>query len=118
MRVCESVSLRHNLVTKQVWSPDSLVCGELIWSRVRANRASSLGLIQNLYGQETPKSLQGEQPETDKASGVICFSLYAREEDPLPLHSPYPFCLHLCVDVWQSGGIGGDQSKSTLPLQL
>jgi hypothetical protein len=50
----------------------------------------------------------------DKASGVICFPLCAREEDPLPpLHSPHPFCLCLCLDVWQMGGMGGGQSKNT-----
>jgi hypothetical protein len=37
-----------------------------------------------------PKSLKGERLKMDKASGVICFPLSAREEDPLPpLHSPH-----------------------------
>jgi hypothetical protein len=61
-----------------------------------------------------PKSLQGEQLETDEASSVICFFLGAREEDPLPpLHSPHPFHLCLCLDIWQMGGMGGGQSKNT-----
>jgi hypothetical protein len=50
----------------------------------------------------------------DKASGVICFSLCAGKEDLLPpLHSPHPFCLCLCLEVWQTGGMGGSQSKNT-----
>jgi hypothetical protein len=55
--VCESVNLRHNLVTKRVQSHDLQVCGELIWSRVSPNRASGLGFIQTHYGQEMPKLL-------------------------------------------------------------
>jgi hypothetical protein len=99
---------------KQVWSPDPRVCGELIWSRVSPNGASDLGLIQTHYNQEMPKSLQGEQPEMDKVSGIICFPPCARKEDPLPpLHSPHPFCLCLCLDVWQMGGKGGGQSNDT-----
>jgi hypothetical protein len=54
----------------------------------------------------------------DKVSGVTCFPLCAREEDPLsPFHSPHPFHLCLCLDVWQTGGVGGGQSKNT-PLEL
>jgi hypothetical protein len=109
VRVCESVSLRRSLVTKQVWSPDPWVCSELIWSKVSPNRASGAGIIQTHYGQEMPKSLQGEWPEMDKANGVICFLLCAKEEEPLPpLHSPHPFCLCLCLDIWQMGGMGED----------
>jgi hypothetical protein len=106
--LCESVNLRCSLVMEQVWSPDLQVCGELICFRVSPNKASGLELIRTHYGQEKPKSLQ------DKVSGVICFPLCAREEDPLPpLHSPHPFYLCLCLDVWQMGGMGGGQSKNT-----
>jgi hypothetical protein len=70
-RVCESASLRHSLVMKQVWSPDLRVHGELIWSRVGPNRASCLGLIRTHYSQETPKSPQGEQLEMGEASGIV-----------------------------------------------
>jgi hypothetical protein len=80
--VCESVNLRHSLVMKRVWSPDLQVRGELTWSRVRPNRGSCPGLIWIHYGQEMPKSPQKEQLEMDEASGVICFPLCAREEDP------------------------------------
>jgi hypothetical protein len=31
----------------------------------------------------------------------------------LLLHSPYLFCLCLCLEVWQTDGIGGGQSKNT-----
>jgi hypothetical protein len=49
----------------------------------------------------------------DETSGVICFPLYAEEEDPLhSFHSPHPFLLCLCVDVWQTGGMGGGHSKN------
>jgi hypothetical protein len=61
-----------------------------------------------------PKSTQGEQLEKDEVRGVTCFPLCAREEDALPpLHSPHPFCLCLCVEIWKIGGMGGDQSKKT-----
>jgi hypothetical protein len=53
--------------------------------RVSPNRVSGLGLIQPHYGQEMPKSLQGEWPETDEVSGVICSPLCAGEEDPYRL---------------------------------
>jgi hypothetical protein len=66
VRMCESVSLRHSLVIKLVWSPDLWVHSEVIWSRVSPNRASDLGLTRIHYGQETPKSLQEEQPEMTK----------------------------------------------------
>jgi hypothetical protein len=108
MRVCESVSLRHSLVTKQMQSPNPQVGGKLIWSRVSPNRASSLGLIQILHSQEMPKSLQGEWPEMDEASSVICFPLCARKDDILPPpHSLHPFHLYLCLDIWQTREIGG-----------
>jgi hypothetical protein len=55
VRVCESESLRHSLVTKWVWSPNLWVHGEFIWFRVSPNKASGLGLIQTHYSQETPK---------------------------------------------------------------
>jgi hypothetical protein len=72
------------------------------------------GIIWTHYGQEMPKSPLGEQPETDELSCVICFPLYAGEEDPLPpLHSSHPFHLCLCLDVWQMGEMGGGQSKTT-----
>jgi hypothetical protein len=67
-----------------------------------------------------PKSLWGEQLETDEVSGVICFPLCAREEDPLsPLHGPRSFCLCLSLSLsWclVSGGMGGGQSQNT-PLE-
>jgi hypothetical protein len=49
----------------------------------------------------------------DEVSGVICSPLCARKDPLPPLHSPYPFCLHLCLDVWQTVGMGGGQSKNT-----
>jgi hypothetical protein len=51
----------------------------------------------------------------DEASGVICFSLCAGEEDPLiPLQNPQPFCFYLCLDIWSHrGGMGGGQNKNT-----
>jgi hypothetical protein len=86
---------------KQVQSPNLLVCGELIWSRVSPNRASGPGFIQTHYSLEVPKSLLGELLEMDKASGVICFPLCARKEDPLlPLHNPHPFHFCLCLHIW------------------
>jgi hypothetical protein len=95
-------------------SPDTQVHGKLIWSRVSPNRASGPELIQTHYGQEMPKSPQGEWPEMDEARGVICFRLCAREEDPLPLlHSPHPFPLCHSLDLCQVGGMGGGQSKNT-----
>jgi hypothetical protein len=58
-------------------------------------------LMQTYYGQEMPKSLRGEQPEIDEESGIICFRLHAREEDPFPfLYNLYPFCFCLCLDIW------------------
>jgi hypothetical protein len=112
--VYENTSLRRSLVTKRVWRPDPWVHRELIWSRVNPNSASGPGLIWTHYGQEMPNFLQGEWPEMDEVSGVICSPLCAGEEDPLPpLHSPYPFCLCLCLDVWHMGGMGGGQSKNT-----
>jgi hypothetical protein len=78
------------------------------------SRASSLGLEQTHYDQETPKYLKGEWLEMDKVSGVFCFSLCAGEEDPLsPLHSPQPFCLCLCLAIWQMGEMRENQNKNT-----
>jgi hypothetical protein len=79
--------------------------------------ASSPELIHTHYGQEMSKSLQGNWWEMEKVSGVICFPLCVREEDPLPpLHSPHPNHLCLCLDIWQMGGMGGSHSKNT-PLE-
>jgi hypothetical protein len=51
VRVCESESLRHSPVTKQLWSPDLWVPGELIWCRVSPNRTSGPGLKWTYYGK-------------------------------------------------------------------
>jgi hypothetical protein len=48
-----------------------------------------------------PKSLLVEWLETDEASGVTCFLLHARKEDPLPpLYNPHSFCFCLCLAFW------------------
>jgi hypothetical protein len=84
---------------------------------VSPKRASGLGLIRTHYGKKTPKSPQGQWPETEEVIDVIGFPLCAREEGPLAsLHSPHPFHLCLCLDVWQTGGMGGGQSKNN-PLE-
>jgi hypothetical protein len=50
----------------------------------------------------------------DEVNSVICVPLWAGDEDTLPsLHSPHPFCLCLCLDIWQIGGMEGGQSKNT-----
>jgi hypothetical protein len=100
-----------------VWNPDPQVHGKPIWSKVSPNRASGPRLILTYHSQKTPKSLLGEWPETEKASGVIYFPLCAGEEDLLPLDSPHPFCLCVSIDVWQKGRMGGGQSKNTPPTQ-
>jgi hypothetical protein len=50
-----------------------------------------------------PKSLQGDQPEMDEVSDVICFPLCAREEDPLPplynLHPAWTLRMHFSVSA-------------------
>jgi hypothetical protein len=52
----------------------------------------------------------------DEVNSVICVPLWAGDEDTLPsLHSPHPFCLCLCLDIWQIGGMEGGQSKNTSP---
>jgi hypothetical protein len=91
VRVYENVTMKCRLVMKWVQSHDLWVCGELIWSRVSLNRASGPRLDRFTMAK-TPKSLLGEWPEMEKESGVNCFPLCAREEDPIhPLHCPHPF---------------------------
>jgi hypothetical protein len=118
VRVCESVSLRHSLVMKWMWSPDQWVCGELKWSRVNPNRVSGLGLIETYYGQEVAKFLRGEWQEMYKVSVWFVFPCVLERRDSLPpLHSPHLFHPCLCLDVWQMGGKEGGQSKNN-PLEL
>jgi hypothetical protein len=59
----------------------------------------------------------GKRCVNGEVSGIICFPLGARKENPIPpLHSPYPYRLYLCLGVWQMGGMGGGQSKN-IPLE-
>jgi hypothetical protein len=84
-------------------------------SRVSPNRASSWAH----YGQETPKPPQGKQLETNDASAVIYFPLCARKEEPLPpLHSPHPFHLCLCHDIWQIGGMKEVRVRTPHPIEF
>jgi hypothetical protein len=44
---------------------------------------------------------------------VLFVSPCAGEEDALPpFHSSHPFSLYLCLDVWQTGGMGGGQIRT------
>jgi hypothetical protein len=72
--------------------------------------ASGLELTWIYYGQEMPKSPQGEQPEMDKASDGIYFPLCAREEDPLTTSPQLPSLLSLSLSRCLANGKNGRRS--------